>query len=231
MPVELKIALGCLIAAVLLVLLARIIWPKKPRPARPKRGHSQAKRGQTIDERRREVELEDLRQAEADKPPYQPPTPGFPPTAGMQAISKLPGQDRLTRDDWTGQAVQDKTISAAADDHLSGAGSPSQRPDPPLVAGEPPRLRSGDPALAQGSAQPEHPVTSAMPAVLPPVRPVPRYPAPTAHPEPPAPTGPQPDSPPEPPTDSTSLLPLVKETRAERRRRMERESADRPESP
>jgi hypothetical protein len=209
--------------------------------ARPPRGQTtdkRAKREASARRSRREDELADLRESRSaegdigpDKPPYQPPTPGLPPTAGMQAISKLPGQDRLTRDPGTEQHVQPEW----ALDHLSGAGSPSERPDPPLAAEEPPASGGASPA---SSPAPTHPATTQMPAVARPA--VPGAPA-EPHEEPLAPAAPQQDPPPRPPrepdpamirpSDGTSLLPLMRETRAERRRREERESRDRPESP
>lgn len=185
-------------AGVIFACAAILVRPPRGQTTdkRSKRARTHDKRGtsaQTIDQRRREVELEDLRAAEADKPPYQPPTPGFPPTAGMAAISKLPGQDRLTRDPRTGMDAQDRAqtepdtgpIPAVPDDHLSG----------------------GPPA------------TTAMPAVGRPA--VPGAPAvPPA--EPPAPTEPPPASPARPragiPLDPPRL---PGESRAERRLRLE----------
>lgn len=174
------------------------------------------KRETSAQQARREAELADLREASADKPPYQPPTPGFPPTAGQAAIRKLPGQDRLTRNGQGEQHVRPDAISAAADDHLSGGPPPLRSSDPALAPGQPPATGGSTPA---SSPAPSPPATTAMPAVRRPAVPGTPSRPPVA---PPVPAGPQPAPPAQATDPETVLLPRLEgETRAQRRRRLE----------
>jgi hypothetical protein len=176
LPWPIQLAAVCLVAAIGIALLVMAIEPRghstdqrqRHRARNGKRAASATKRMEPH-ERRMEPHEPDM--GAPDKPPYQAPTPGLPPTAGQPAVRKLPGQDRLTRISRTGMDAQDRawdepasSISAAADDHLSGAASRLERVDPALAEAAPPPLRSSDPA-------PEHPQTAQMPSVRPPVPP------------------------------------------------------------
>jgi hypothetical protein len=220
LPWPIQLAAVCLVAAlgITLVVMALEPWNDRSRRTDARARH------------RAKAERRELRKARPEPDPSA--TPHDPHVARMDthvrdadmtqtadqpelrvaSERKLPGQDRLTRNPRTGMDV----VPAAADDHLSGPTSPSQRLDPPLAAEQPPPLRSGDPSLApQGGPGPVHPAPGARPPDV----------ALPGHP----PTTQMPMAMPFPP-------PPAQETRAQRRQRLEaliQRDAERrpPESP
>lgn len=163
-------------------------WPRRDDREPPARRHARPSAGKRADKR--------LSSPDPDKPPNQPRELAQPDTGPVASPRKLPGQDRLTRDLRTGMDVPPDWAA----DHLSGGGSPFQRPDPTLAQQEPPPLRRID----------SPPSTAQMPAVLPPLPPIRPRTGPAAATSPhqrPAPAQPR-------------------ETRQQRRERMERLALD-----